>query len=133
MHNPPDIAKAVSCSTAPLFAMRLSLLMITAILAAAPAAAQPTAASTSPAGASPTQDFNLPVSLDRIRGRLEQPSASTLRGLDEVPNFKVEVLEKQKLEDLVAAIFKDVKKVYVPAEGVYMQEMERQWGVALSE
>jgi hypothetical protein len=114
--------------------MRLSLLMFTAILAAAPAAAQPAPPSTSPAvGASTTQDFDLPVSLDRIRGKLEQPPAVTLEGLNDIPNFKVEVQEKQKLEDLLAAIFKDVKKVYVPAEGVEMQEMERNWSQALSE
>jgi hypothetical protein len=108
--------------------MRLNLLVFTAILAAAPAAAQTPAPSPSPAaGTSTAQDFDLPVSLDRIRGRLEQPPAIALRGLDDMPNFKVEVQERQKLEDLVAAIFKDVKKVYVPAEGVYMQEMQRQW------
>jgi hypothetical protein len=112
--------------------MRLSLLMFTAILAAAPAAAQPAAPSTSPAaGASTAQDFDLPVSLDRIRGKLEQPPA--LRRLDDVPNFKVEVQEKQKVEDLIAAIFKDVKGVYVPPEGIYMQETERQWALALAE
>jgi len=117
-----------------LFHMRLSLLLFTAILAASPAAAQPPAPSTSAAaGASTEQYFNLPVSLDRIRGKLEQPRGITLAGVDDVPTFKVEVLEKQRIEDLVAAILKDVKKVYVPAEGVYMQEMERQWGVALSE
>src|SRR5262245_48074249 len=113
--------------------MRLSLLTFTAILAAAPAAAQPALSSTSPApSASTTQDFDLPVSLDRIRGRLEQP-AVTLRGLDDVPDFKVEVREKQTIEGLVAAILRDVRKVPVPAEGVYMQEMQRQWSLALSE
>jgi len=101
--------------------MRLSLLTFTAILAAAPAAAQPE-----------EQGFALPVNLERIRGKLDQPPAITLRGLD-VPNFKVEVQEKQKIEDLVAAIFRDVKKVHIPPEGVYMQEMERQWDGALSE
>src|SRR5262249_61339730 len=113
--------------------MRLSLLTFTAILAAAPAAAQPALSSTSPApSASTTQDFDLPVSLDRIRGRLEQP-AVTLRGLDDVPDFKVEVREKQKIEGLVAAILRDVRKVPVPAEGVYMQEMQRRRSRAVSE
>ena len=113
--------------------MRMSLLVLTAILLAAAATAQPTAQPTTAAVSSTAQDFNLPVSLDRIRGRLEQRPAITLRVLDDVPNFKIEVLEKQKLEDLVAGILRDVKKVPVPPEGVYMQEMERMWGVALSE
>jgi hypothetical protein len=110
--------------------MRLSLLLFTAILAAAPASAQEASSSVlSPGGepASAAQDFNLPVSLDRIRGKLEQPPAEMLRGLNDVPTFKVEIQEKQKLEELVAAIFKDVKKVPVPAGGIYMQEMQRQW------
>jgi len=111
-----------------LFDMHLSLLLFTAILAAAPVRAQ-TADSSSPAtrasAAGDAKDYG--VNLDKIRGRLEQPPSTPLRGLNEVPNFKVEVLEKQKLEELVAAIFKDVKKVPVPAGGVYMQEMQRQW------
>jgi len=107
--------------------MRLSLLLFTAILAAAPASAQQAASSSAGEPASAAQDFNLPVSLERIRGKLEQPPTDTLRGLNDVPTFKVEVQEKQRLEDLVAAIFKDVKKVPVPAGGIYMQEMQRQW------
>lgn len=107
--------------------MRLSLLLVTALLAASSAAAQTSASSSSVDHASVPQDYNLPVSLDKISRKLEQPPAPTLRGLNEVPNFTVEVHEKQKLEDLVAAIFKDVKKVPVPAGGVYMQEMQRQW------
>ena len=47
--------------------MRLSLLLFTTILAATPAAAQTAASSSSADPASPTQDYNLPVSLDRIR------------------------------------------------------------------
>ena len=106
--------------------MRLTLLLFTATLAAAPAQAQSAAASSASEQTSGVQDYNFPVSLDRIRGKLDQPPP-TLRGLNEVPNFKVEVQEKQKLEDLIAAIFKDVKKVSVPAGGLYMQEMQRQW------
>jgi len=107
--------------------MRLSLLLFAAILAAAPAAAQTTVSSSPDEQPSAAQDYNLPVSLDKIRGKLDEPAAVTLRGLNEIPTFKVEVQEKQKLEDLVAAIFKDVKKVPVPAGGIYMQEMQRQW------
>ena len=110
--------------------MRLSLVLVTAILATAPAAAQTSPSSPSGDQTSAGQDAAagaLPVDLNRIREKLEQPPPLTLRGLGEVPNFKVEIQEKQKLEDLVAAIFKDVKKVPVPAGGVYMQEMQRQW------
>ena len=64
-----------------LLVMRMSLLVLTAILLAAAATAQPTAPPTTAAVSSTAQDFNLPVSLDRIRGRLEQPPAITLRVL----------------------------------------------------
>lgn len=107
--------------------MRLSLLLFTAILAAGRAGAQTPAASSSADQSSAAQDYTLPVSLDKIREKLEQPAAPALRGLHEVPDFTVQVQEKQKLEDLVAAIFKDVKKGPVPAGGIYMQEMQRQW------
>jgi len=111
--------------------MRLSLLVFTAVLAAARAGAQTPPASAPPESSSTVQDLKLPVSLDRIRGKLEQPPTLTMLGIGDVPNFKVEVQEKQKLDDLVTAVLKGVKKVPVPAEGVYMQEMQRQWWPAV--
>jgi hypothetical protein len=82
---------------------------------------------------SPAQDFDLPVSLDRIRGKLEQPSSLALSGVEEEPDFKVEVQERQRIEDLIAAMFRNVKPGPIPPEGVHMKEMERNWGAALSE
>jgi len=107
--------------------MRLSLLLVTAILAASPAAAQTTVPSPPADGSSASQDYNLPVDLDRISRKLEQPSAPVLRGMSEVPNFTVEIQEKQRIDELVAAVLKDAKKVAVPAGGIYMDEMQRQW------
>jgi hypothetical protein len=71
-------------------------------------------------------DAGLPVSLDKIRDALQQPPVQTLRGLNEIPNFKVEVHERQKisLEDLIRSL--DFKSGPVPAGGLYGFEQQRQ-------
>ena len=73
-----------------------------------------------------TKDHDLPVSLDRIKHALEQTPVQTLRGLDEKPNFKIEVREHQKftLEDLIKSM--DFKPGPVPGGGLYGFEQQRQ-------
>ena len=108
--------------------MRLIPLVLTALLAASAVCAgqQPT----SPAAdtASPAQDGpSLPVSLDRIKGALEQtPAVPQLRGLNETPHFKVEIHERSQftLEDLIKSM--DFKSGPVPAGGLYGYEQQRQ-------
>jgi hypothetical protein len=101
--------------------MRLIPLLFTAILAAAPAAAQ----------SSPQQDSSssdLPVSLDKIKEGLAQTPSLRLRGLDDVPNFKVEIHERQKpfaLEELLKGA--DLKPGPIPAGGLYAYEQQRQF------
>ncbi|HYM24675.1 MAG TPA: hypothetical protein VEU08_15765, partial [Vicinamibacterales bacterium] len=95
--------------------MRLSLLVITAIFAVSPAVAQPPVPSPPAEGSSTAQGYNLPVDLNRISRKLEQPPAPVLRGMNEVPDFSVEIQEKQRIDELVAAVLKDVKRVPVPA------------------
>jgi hypothetical protein len=122
--------------------MRLIALLFTATLAASPAMAQPaTSPPVSPAGepASATQDtksttnpqtdektraLNLPVSLDNIREGLERAPALSLRTLDERPTFRVQILERQKIEELLATL--NFKAGPTPAGGVYMYEQQRQ-------
>jgi hypothetical protein len=115
--------------------MRLILLLFTAISAGAPVLAQPAQPSPSPdrpssnaVTASPPQheESNLPVSLDKIREALQQPPVPALRGLNDVPTFKVEIHERQKfsLEDLIKSL--DFKSGPVPAGGVYAFEQQRQ-------
>ncbi|HZR22441.1 MAG TPA: hypothetical protein VFA59_02565 [Vicinamibacterales bacterium] len=87
--------------------------MVTAILVAGSASAQ--------------QDTTLPVSLDKIKEGLEQTPTLRLRGLNEVPTFKVEIHERQKpfaLEELLKDA--DVKPGPIPAGGLYAYEMQRQ-------
>src|SRR5947207_11312787 len=116
--------------------MRLTLLLLSAILAAGPAVAQQAPASAKPDPASHAADApgeqppenaqsGLPVSLDKIRDALQQPS-QTLRGLDEILNFKIEIHERSKmsLDDLIKSL--DFKAGPVPAGGVYGYEQQRQ-------
>jgi hypothetical protein len=122
--------------------MRLLALLFTATLAASPVLAQPaTPPPVSPAEepASAGQDtkstaepqtddkkpaLNLPVSLDNIREGLERTPALSLRALDERPTFRVQILERQKIEELLASL--NFKAGPTPAGGVYMYEQQRQ-------
>jgi hypothetical protein len=117
--------------------MRLILLVLTAILAAAPASAgqaQPSSKPDRPSSSgndvseqpAERQETNLPVSLDKIREALQQSPVPLLRGLNEVPTFKIEIRERQKisLEDLIKSL--DFKSGPVPAGGLYGFEQQRQ-------
>jgi hypothetical protein len=63
------------------------------------------------------------VSLDRIRDALKRSDSPILSGLDRKADFRVEVEEKQKLEELLKRL--DVKAGPVPAGGIYMYEQNR--------
>ena len=112
--------------------MRLPALLVAATLLAAPAAGQGgkrAPASTSGDAAEvqgPGAQGELPVSLARIKGALEQPVAPPLRGLNEVPTFTIAIEEKQriKLEDLINSL--DFKSGPTPPGGVYAYEQQRQ-------
>ena len=110
--------------------MRLTALLFAAILIAGPSWAQGEQPSSQPQAASADKDkkpeSNLPVSIDKIKKELEQPSVQVLRGLDDKPTFKLEVRERQKvsLDDLIKSL--DFKAGPVPAGGVYGFEMQRQ-------
>lgn len=106
--------------------MRLTALLFTAILCAAPIRAQTPAASSAREAASSSQDApTLPVSLDKIRGALQQKQAITLRTLDERPTFRVQILERQRIEELLATLnFKSSSPA--PGGGVHGYEQQRQ-------
>ena len=111
--------------------MRLAALLVTAILIAAPVAAQQAPPSTPANAASPAKDAttsdgqtsNLPVSLDKIRQALEQAPVEPLRGLDERPLFRVEIRERQRIEDLLQSLKFDSGPA-VPG-GLYGYEQQR--------
>jgi len=114
--------------------MRLIALLFTAIVLAAPAAAQQGSASTPRETTSAEQDgnnanaqtgaeLNLPVSLDKIREGLRQTPTLSLRSVDERPIFRMQIHERQKIEELLASL--NFKSGPVPAGGVYMAEQQR--------
>jgi ribosomal protein L12E/L44/L45/RPP1/RPP2 len=122
--------------------MRLPVLLVTAILVASPSLAQPPPPSAIQESASAGQDkvgqdkkdtknkdakdreLNLPVSLDKIRDGMQQPPRLSLRTLDERPTFRVQILERQKIEELLATL--NFKTGPTPAGGIYMYEQQRQ-------
>src|SRR5260221_6659268 len=114
--------------------MRPTALLLMAILAAVPGAAlaqgtssapaeTPATAAPVPPGQEAAADPKLPVSLDRIKEQLAHPPALQLRGLEDRPDFKVEVQEHRKLEDLIASL--DFKSGPTPAGGLRAAEQQR--------
>lgn len=63
------------------------------------------------------------MSLDRIRQALEQAPAEPLRGLDERPHFRVQIEERQKIDELLSTLKFNTGPV-VPG-GVYGYEQQQ--------
>lgn len=128
--------------------MRLTALVLAAIVSAAPAWAQSSTPSSNREQASTPQDgkpadqqavvpaspegLSGPVSLEKIKGALEQLPVPGLVGLNEVPQFKVEIHEKQPLtlQELIATL--DFKAGPTPAGGIYAAEIQRQASPAVN-
>jgi hypothetical protein len=115
--------------------MRLILLLFTAALTVSPAWAQEAPPSPAPdkdAGQTPaaqdssaSQDYAFPVSIEKIKEALQQPpSTFSLRTLDERPTFRVQIQERQKIEELLATL--NFKTSPAPAGGLYGFEQQRQ-------
>ena len=118
--------------------MRLFALLFTAILTASPSAAPQTPLSAAPDSSSAAQDkaptksdkdaknpeSSLPVSLEKIKQALQQTPAISLRTIDERPTFRVQIRERQKIEELLATL--NFKTGPTPAGGLYMYEQQRQ-------
>ena len=120
--------------------MRLCALLFTAIWLAVPAGAQQAQPSSSLKNTTRTEDttntkdtkdtketgepLNLPVSVDKIKEALQQTPAISLLTIDERPTFRMQILERQKIEELLASL--NFKAGPVPAGGVYMYEQQRQ-------
>ncbi len=115
--------------------MRLLALLFAAILTTSPAGAQQTAASSDAGASSPAQDEpkdqatkdqgpTLPVSVAKIRAALETtPPTLSLRTIDARPTFRVQIQERQKIEELLATL--NFKTGPIPAGGLYMAEQQR--------
>src|SRR5947209_7775812 len=85
--------------------MRVVILLLACSLSAATVVAQEATPTEQPdPRATP---LNLPISLDKIRGALSQPTAAApLKGLNgaDAPTFHVDVTEQQRFEELLAKI-----------------------------
>ena len=111
--------------------MRLVALLVTAILTAAPVLAGQTQSSRPATPSSPATDVQppddqastLPVSLDKIREALKQPTVEPLRGLDERPLFRVEIRERLRIDELLQTL-KFNSGPAVPG-GLYGYEQQR--------
>jgi len=89
-----------------------------------PSAKDPPTKDGTPKDQGPTaQGPDLPVSLDRIKGALEQTPLLSLRTIDERPTFRVQIHERMKIAELLASL--NFKSGPTPAGGVYMQEQQR--------
>jgi hypothetical protein len=101
--------------------MRLVLLLLASLLAPPGVAAQ----TPPPSQAEDTSGSGLPVSLDRIReGLARPPQPSLLSGLDKEPDFRVQIEERQRFEDLLQRLKVDPPGP-VPPGGVYAHEQQQ--------
>ena len=107
--------------------MHLLAVLFTAMLVGSPGWVQPPAVSPAPdAGQEqpvPNPESSLPVSLSRIREALQTTPMLSLGTLDERPIFRIQIQERQKIEELLATL--NFKAGPVPAGGVYMAEQNR--------
>jgi hypothetical protein len=111
--------------------MRMIALLLTAMLIGPAASAQTAASSPSPSSASSdvdakaAADRDFPVSLGKIRDALERASASgfLLKNVHDTPLFRIEIRERQKIEELLGTL--DFKAGPTPPGGVYGYEQQR--------
>ena len=110
--------------------MRLLALLFTAILTASAAGAQQPASSSAPetedtkdTKATKAVELGLPVSLAKIREALEATPILSLRTIDERPTFRIQIQDRQKIEELLATL--NFKTGPTPAGGLYMAEQQR--------
>lgn len=110
--------------------MGLVLLVLAALLLGAPAGAQELPSSSARGNPSLIEDGAnslVPVSLDRIREKLERlPARSILDNLDRRPDFRSEIEVRAKIDALLATL--DFKSGPRPAGGLYAYEQQqRAW------
>jgi hypothetical protein len=110
--------------------MSLVCLLIAALLMASPAVAQEPSASTpgtaSQSSAADGQSTDLPVSLDHIRAGLKRQATDSLLKRAEIPpDFRIKILEQQKIDDMLSKLdFKGISGP-APAGGLYGYEQQQ--------
>ena len=98
--------------------------VVIGVLAGAPVLAQ----QATPAADPPP--LQLPVSLEHIRAALERSPTQRLKVVERKPDFRVEIQERRRIEELLASL--DFNGGPVPAAGLYayeqMQRIGSPWG-----
>lgn len=109
--------------------MRLAHLVILGILVAGPAAGQDPGSSSAGAAQSSAKDdrsSDLPVSLDHIRAGLKrQATDSLLRRAEIPPDFRIQILEQQKIDDMLSKLDFKSGQGPAPAGGLYGYDQQR--------
>jgi hypothetical protein len=108
--------------------MRLSVFVLAATLAA-PAVQAQSVSRDEPSGSQDSRSagsdqFTLPVSIENIRAALERPTLLSLQILSDRPTFRVQIVERQRIEELLASL--NFKPSHLSAGGVYWDEVQRQ-------
>jgi hypothetical protein len=109
--------------------------LLVGVLAAAPAAfgqePPPSAAASSPAAApqssnADSQSGDLPVSLDRIRAGLKrQATDSLLKRVEIPPDFRIQILEQQRIDDMLSKLDFKHLNAPAPAGGLYGYDQQQ--------
>jgi hypothetical protein len=110
--------------------MEMMVLLFTGMLAGSAGIAQqgqplPPAPAAPSADAKPAAIHDLPVSLDKIRdglGRVTTPGL-LLKGVEDTPTFRVEIMERRKIEELLSTL--DFNGGPKPPGGIYAYEQQR--------
>lgn len=109
--------------------MRLTHLVFAAVVAASPAFGQGAGVSSPTPTQSPekdTQPGDLPVSLDRIRAGLKKQATESLLIRTDIPaDFRIQILEQQKIDDMLSKLDFKSGTGPVPPGGVYGYEQQR--------
>jgi hypothetical protein len=101
-----------------------TLFSASAAFAQEPSASSPAAAPESPNG--DTQAGDLPVSLDHIReGLKRQATDSILKRVEIPPDFRIQILEQQRINDMLSKL--DFKRLNAPAPagGLYGYDQQQ--------
>ena len=109
--------------------MRLAHLAVVAILVAGPAFGQDAGSSSTGQAQSSTQDSqssDLPVSLDHIRAGLKKQATDSLLRRTEIPaDFRIQILEQQKIDEMLSKLDFKSGQGPSPAGGLYGYDQQR--------
>jgi hypothetical protein len=108
----------------------LFVYLLVAILSASAATAQEPAASSRTAAQessnTDSQPGDLPVSLDRIRAGLKrQATESILKRVEIPPDFRIQILEQQRIDDMLSKLDFSHLKAPAPPGGLYGYDQQQ--------